>query len=103
MKAIVYRGPREVAIENVPDARIEHPADALVRITTTNICGSDLHMYGGRTSVEQGKVLGHENMGIVEEVGEAVFRVKPGDRVGCRSTSPAACAGTATTAGPPSA
>jgi glutathione-independent formaldehyde dehydrogenase len=81
MKAIVYEGPFKVAVKNVPDARIEHPADALVRITTTNICGSDLHMYEGRTNVEQGKVLGHENMGIVEEVGPAVFWVKKGDRV----------------------
>jgi glutathione-independent formaldehyde dehydrogenase len=81
MKAVVYRGPREVAVEDVPDARIEHPADALVRITTTNICGSDLHMYEGRTSVEEGKVLGHENMGVVEEVGDAVFWFEPGDRV----------------------
>ena len=58
-----------------------HPADALVRITTTNICGSDLHKYEGRTTVEEGKVLGHENMGVVEEVGPAVFWVKKGDRV----------------------
>lgn len=52
-----------------------------MRITTTNICGSDLHMYEGRTSVEQGKVLGHENMGVVEQVGPGVTRVKVGDRV----------------------
>lgn len=50
-------------------------------ITTTNICGPDLHMYEGRTSVEEGKVLGHENMGVVEEVGDAVFWFEPGDRV----------------------
>jgi glutathione-independent formaldehyde dehydrogenase len=81
MKAVVYKGPREVAVEDVPDAKIEHPADAVVRITTTNICGSDLHMYEGRTNVEEGKVLGHENMGIVEEVGAACFFVKKGDRV----------------------
>jgi glutathione-independent formaldehyde dehydrogenase len=60
---------------------IEEPGDALVRITTTNICGSDLHMYEGRTSVEEGKILGHENMGIVEDVGAGVNRVKRGDRV----------------------
>ncbi len=81
MKGLVYHGPRRVAVENVPDARIESPLDAVIRITTTNICGSDLHMYEGRTSVEEGKVLGHENMGIVEEVGPAVEFVKPGDRV----------------------
>jgi glutathione-independent formaldehyde dehydrogenase len=81
MKAVVYRGPREVTVEDVPDATIEHPADAIIRITTTNICGSDLHMYEGRTNVEEGTVLGHENMGIVEEVGPACFYVKKGDRV----------------------
>jgi glutathione-independent formaldehyde dehydrogenase len=81
MKAVVYQGPYQVAVEDVPEPRIEAPGDALVRITTTNICGSDLHMYEGRTSVEEGKILGHENMGIVEETGTGVTRVKPGDRV----------------------
>src|SRR5690349_3388371 len=81
MKALVYRGPRKVEVTNVPDARIERPTDALVRITSTNICGSDLHMYEGRTSVEKGKVLGHENLGEVVEVGSAVDRVKVGDQV----------------------
>ena len=81
MKAVVYRGPYEVAVEDVPDATIEEPLDALIRITTTNICGSDLHMYEGRHRVEEGKVLGHENMGIVEEVGAGVDRIKVGDRV----------------------
>ena len=74
MKALVYGGPRKVTIENVRDAEIERPTDALVRITTTNICGSDLHMYEGRTTVERGKVLGHENLGEVIEVGDAVVR-----------------------------
>jgi glutathione-independent formaldehyde dehydrogenase len=81
MRAVVYRGPREVEVTEVPDPRIEQPTDVVVRITTTNICGSDLHMYEGRTSVEQGKVLGHENMGMVEEVGPAVTRIRVGDRV----------------------
>lgn len=81
MKAVVYRGPRQIAVEEVPDPRIQHPLDALVRITTTNICGSDLHMYEGRTDVETGKILGHENMGIVEEIGAGVDRIKVGDRV----------------------
>jgi glutathione-independent formaldehyde dehydrogenase len=81
MKALVYRGPRKVEVTDVPDARIERPTDALVRITSTNICGSDLHMYEGRTSVEKGKVLGHENLGEVVEVGSAVDRVKVGDQV----------------------
>jgi threonine dehydrogenase-like Zn-dependent dehydrogenase len=81
MKALVYEGPRRVTVKDVPDPRLERPTDALVRITTTNICGSDLHMYEGRTSVEHGKVLGHENLGEVIEVGDAVVRVKVGDRV----------------------
>jgi glutathione-independent formaldehyde dehydrogenase len=81
MRALVYHGPRKVSVEQVPDARIEKPTDALVRITTTNICGSDLHMYEGRTDVEQGKVLGHENMGEVIAVGDGVDRVKVGDMV----------------------
>lgn len=81
MKAVVYRVPRDVAVKEVPDAKLEKPTDVLVQITTTNICGSDLHMYEGRTSVEAGKVLGHENQGIVIEAGKAVERVKVGDRV----------------------
>jgi glutathione-independent formaldehyde dehydrogenase len=81
MKAVVYEGPYNVAVEEVPDPKIEAPNDAVVRITTTNICGSDLHMYEGRADVEQGKILGHENMGIVEETGPGVTRIKPGDRV----------------------
>jgi glutathione-independent formaldehyde dehydrogenase len=81
MKALVYNGPREVLIKKVPDARIEKATDVLVKITTTNICGSDLHMYEGRTSVESGKILGHENLGVVIEIGSAVDRVKVGDRV----------------------
>jgi glutathione-independent formaldehyde dehydrogenase len=81
MRGLVYRGERTVAVEDVKDATIETPQDAVITITTTNICGSDLHMYEGRTNVEEGTVLGHENMGIVEEVGSAVTRIKVGDRV----------------------
>lgn len=81
MKALVYKGPRDVGVVTVPDPKIERPTDALVRITTTNICGSDLHMYEGRTSVEKGKVLGHENLGTVVEIGSAVERIKVGDWV----------------------
>jgi glutathione-independent formaldehyde dehydrogenase len=81
MRALIYKGPREVSVDNVPDARIEKPTDVLIKVTSTNICGSDLHMYEGRTTVEVGKVLGHENMGEVIEVGSAVDRVKLGDRV----------------------
>src|SRR6201990_2115879 len=81
MKAVIYQGPRDVTVTDVPDPAIQKPTDAIVRITTTNICGSDLHMYEGRTAVEEGKVLGHENMGIVEAAGDALTRVKVGDRV----------------------
>ncbi len=81
MKALVYRGPFDVAVENKDDPRIEESGDAIVRITTANICGSDLHPYEGRADLEPGMVLGHENMGVVEEVGPGVGRVKVGDRV----------------------
>jgi len=81
MKALVYNGPCDVQVKDMPDAKIEKPTDVLVRITTTNICGSDLHMYEGRTSMETGRILGHENMGEVIEVGNAVQRVKVGDMV----------------------
>jgi glutathione-independent formaldehyde dehydrogenase len=81
MKAAVYEGPRNVAVKDVPDAKIEHPCDILVKITTTNICGSDLHMYEGRTSLEPGRVFGHENLGQVVEVGPAVRKVQVGEYV----------------------
>jgi glutathione-independent formaldehyde dehydrogenase len=81
MKALVYEGPRNVVIKEMPDAKIEKPTDVLVKITTTNICGSDLHMYEGRTNMESGRILGHENLGVVVETGSAVERVKVGDRV----------------------
>src|ERR1017187_6751736 len=81
MKALIYNGPRDVRIKNVPDAKIERPTDVLVKITSTNICGSDLHMYEGRTDMEKGRVLAHENLGRVVEVGEAVDRIKVGDWV----------------------
>lgn len=81
MKALVYNGPRDVSVNEVPDAKIERATDVLVKITSTNICGSDLHMYEGRTGMESGRILGHENLGVVIEVGPAVDRVKIGDRV----------------------
>ncbi|MES2977696.1 MAG: glutathione-independent formaldehyde dehydrogenase [Pseudomonadota bacterium] len=81
MRALVFNGPRDVSVQDVPDAQIERATDVLVRITSTNICGSDLHMYEGRTDMEPGRILGHENLGEVIEVGPAVDRVKVGDRV----------------------
>jgi glutathione-independent formaldehyde dehydrogenase len=81
MKAVVYEGPRQVSVKDVPDAKIERPTDILVKVTTTNICGSDLHMYEGRTDFETGRTFGHENMGEVVEIGDGVDKVKVGDRV----------------------
>ena len=81
MKAVVYNGPRDVSVKNVPDARIEQPNDVIVKITTTNICGSDLHMYEGRTDFKPGGVFGHENTGEVVEVGPGISRIKKGDQV----------------------
>ncbi len=81
MNAVVYQGPHEVVVQKVPDAMIEKATDVLVKITTTNICGSDLHMYEGRTSMEPGRIFGHENLGTVVEIGSAVDRVKVGDWV----------------------
>lgn len=81
MRAVVYKKPYEVAIEKVDKPEIQHPNDILVKITTAGICGSDLHMYEGRTKAEPGIVFGHENMGIVEDVGDAVSNLKRGDRV----------------------
>ena len=81
MKALVYNGPHDVQVKDMPDAKIEKATDVLVQVTTSNICGSDLHMYEGRTNMETGRILGHENLGRVIEVGKAVDRVKVGDTV----------------------
>jgi glutathione-independent formaldehyde dehydrogenase len=81
MKALVYRGPRDVAVTDVPDARIQRPTDVLLKITSTNICGSDLHIYEGRAPLEEGMAIGHENTGEVIEVGDGVVKVKVGDMV----------------------
>jgi glutathione-independent formaldehyde dehydrogenase len=81
MKALVYNGPKDVSVSEVPDARIERPTDVLIKITSTNICGSDLHIYEGRNPLEAGQAIGHENLGEVIEVGDAVIKVKVGDTV----------------------
>jgi glutathione-independent formaldehyde dehydrogenase len=81
MKALVYNGERDVSVSEVDDAKIEKSTDVLIKLTTTNICGSDLHMYEGRTDMESGRILGHENLGEVIEVGDAVDDVKVGDSV----------------------
>jgi threonine dehydrogenase-like Zn-dependent dehydrogenase len=82
MKAVTWHGKRDVRVEEVPDPAIEQPTDAIVRITTTAICGSDLHLYEVLGPfMGEGDVLGHEPMGIVEEVGSEVTNIAPGDRV----------------------
>lgn len=69
MRAVVFQGTRRVQLEEVEDARIEQPEDVVVRISSSAICGTDLHMYDGRTGAEPGLVLGHEPLGVVQEVG----------------------------------
>jgi threonine dehydrogenase-like Zn-dependent dehydrogenase len=82
MKALTWHGKRDVRVDNVPDPAIEEPTDAIVRVTTTAICGSDLHLYEVMGPfLEEGDVLGHEPIGIVEEVGSEVTHIVPGDRV----------------------
>jgi threonine dehydrogenase-like Zn-dependent dehydrogenase len=82
MKALCWFGKGDVRVENAPDPKILSPGDAVVRVTTTAICGSDLHLYGGYVPMlEEGDILGHEFMGEVVEVGPEVKNLKPGDRV----------------------
>lgn len=82
MKAIVYQGVRDVGVREVADPRIENADDIIVKVTSTAICGSDLHLIHGRVKgMYDGYVLGHETMGIVEKTGRGVAAVKKGDRV----------------------
>ena len=82
MHALTWQGKRDVRISEVPDPRIEEPTDAVIRVTSSAICGSDLHLYEVLGPfLSPGDVLGHEPMGIVEEVGADVTHIKPGDRV----------------------
>ncbi|PZS22077.1 MAG: glutathione-dependent formaldehyde dehydrogenase [Pseudonocardiales bacterium] len=82
MKAVTWHGKRDVRIDTVPDPKIEDPTDSIVRITTTGICGSDLHLYEVLGPfLSEGDILGHEPMGIVEEVGPGVTAIHPGQRV----------------------
>jgi threonine dehydrogenase-like Zn-dependent dehydrogenase len=82
MKALTWHAKRDVRIDDVPDPVIQQPTDAIIRVTTTAICGSDLHLYEVLGPfIEPGSVLGHEPMGIVEEVGREVTEIAPGDRV----------------------
>jgi threonine dehydrogenase-like Zn-dependent dehydrogenase len=82
MKAVTWHGKRDVRVDNVPDPSIQHPTDAIVRITSTGICGSDLHLYEVLGPfMGEGDILGHEPMGVVEEVGAEVTHIAKGDRV----------------------
>ncbi|UYQ66703.1 zinc-dependent alcohol dehydrogenase [Streptomyces peucetius] len=82
MKALTWHGKRDVRVETVPDPEIRDSTDVIVKVTTSGLCGSDLHLYElFGPFLEQGDILGHEPMGVVEEVGSEVTRVKPGDRV----------------------
>jgi hypothetical protein len=80
VKAVVFKEPFKLSVEEVEDPKIEQPLDAVIRITTANICGSDLHPYEGRAPLDSGMVLGHENTGVVEEA-----------RRGRRRSSPTSC------------
>ena len=82
MKAAVWQGRRDVRVETVPDPKIEEPTDAIVRITSSGLCGSDLHLIEVMSPfMTEGDILGHEPMGIVEEVGSSVSHIAAGDRV----------------------
>ena len=82
MKAVVYHGPGKRAWEEVPDAAILEPTDVIARVDTTTICGTDLHILKGDVpEVEEGRILGHEAIGTITEVGSAVTDLKVGDRI----------------------
>ncbi|KAG9185560.1 hypothetical protein G6011_06891 [Alternaria panax] len=81
MKAVHYEGPFKVSVKDVEIPKIQHPDDVIVKVTTAAICGSDLHMYQGRTAAEAGLVFGHENMGTIIEVGSGVTLLEKGDRI----------------------
>jgi threonine dehydrogenase-like Zn-dependent dehydrogenase len=82
MKAVTWQGQRKVSVDEVPDPRIQEPTDAIIRVTSSGICGSDLHLYEVMSPfLEKGDVLGHEPMGIVEEVGTGIDNLSVGDRV----------------------
>ena len=82
MKALTWQGKRKVSVEQVPDPTLESSTDAIIRVTSTAICGSDLHLYEVLGPfLSPGDILGHETMGVVEDVGADVLHIAPGDRV----------------------
>ena len=82
MKALTYQGANKVRVENMPDPILQESDDILLRVTATAICGSDLHLYRGKVpGMKDGDIMGHEFMGIVEEVGTGVTDIRKGDRV----------------------
>ena len=82
MRALCWHGKGDVRVDTVPDPKIEHPRDAVIKITACAICGSDLHLLDGyQPTMESGDILGHENMGEVIELGSEVTNLKVGDRV----------------------
>ena len=87
MKAVVFHGVGDIRLDNVPEPKLQKPNDAIVRITASAICGTDLHMVRGTLAgMKPGTILGHEGVGVVEEVGTAVRNFKKGDRVVIGST-----------------
>src|ERR1700736_5449624 len=92
MRAVTFKAPGEVLVQEVPEPQIMHPADAIVRIEASGVCGSDLHIYHGRVQIEPGFTIGHEYVGTVTAVGAAVAEVAVGDRVlGCFQTACGRC------------
>lgn len=81
MKAVVYKAPKNVEVEDVENPKSERPTDVTVKVTSSAICRSDLHMYDGETIMESNRIFGREPMGIVEEIGDAVELIKTGDRM----------------------
>ena len=105
MKAATYHGVRDIRVETVPDPKIQDQNDVILRVTKSAICGSDLHFYRGRVPMDEGFIVGHEFMGIVEDVGKGVKYFKKGDKVvapfwvscgvctNCRNNVPTSCTG----------
>ncbi len=84
MRALCWEGTHKVRVENVPDPTIINPRDAIIKVTSTAICGSDLHLYDGYIpTMMKGDIVGHEFMGEVVDVGRGVENLKKGDRVSC--------------------